>query len=173
VVDKEYARRLSRFHRATTDASLPLPSRRLPSSARTYWAVSAALTSIVPVIAAIAFGVSLGGVAGLLLALAAVVLALLAVFVLPGIRHRRWRYEVRDEEIDIQHGTFVIRRTLVPIRRVQHVETETGPLQDLFDLSSVSFHTAAGETEIPALDVGEAARVRARIAELARNLDDV
>jgi membrane protein YdbS with pleckstrin-like domain len=135
--------------------------------------VSAALLAVVPVIAAIVIGASSGGVLAWLLPLVAVAGALVAVFVLPRIRHRRWRYEVRDEEIDIQHGTFVVKRTLVPIRRVQHVETEAGPLQDLFDLSSVSFHTAAGETEIPALDVGEAARVRARIAELARNLDDV
>jgi hypothetical protein len=93
--------------------------------------------------------------------------------VLPSIRYSRWRYEVRDDEIDIQHGTFVIRRTLVPIRRVQHVETETGPLQGAFELASVAFHTAAGETEIPALARGEAERVRAQIARLARNLDDV
>jgi membrane protein YdbS with pleckstrin-like domain len=135
--------------------------------------VSAGLGAIVPLIAAIVLGVSIGGTLGWLLPLLVLAGALVAVFVLPGIRHRRWRYEVRDEEIDIQHGTFVVRRTLVPIRRVQHVETETGPLQDLFDLSSVAFHTAAGETEIPALDVGEAARVRQRIAALARNLDDV
>jgi uncharacterized protein len=135
--------------------------------------VSAALGSIVPLIAAIAIGQAVGGILAWLLPLVVAAGALVAIFVLPGVRYRRWRYEVRDEEIDIQHGTFVVKRTLVPIRRVQHVETETGPLQDLFDLASVAFHTAAGETEIPALGLGEAARVRARIAELARHLDDV
>jgi membrane protein YdbS with pleckstrin-like domain len=135
--------------------------------------VSAALGAIVPLIAAIALAVAIGGVLAWLLPLLVLAVALVAVFVLPAIRFRRWRYEVREDEIDIQHGTFVIRRTLVPIRRVQHVDTETGPLQGAFELASVAFHTAAGETEIPALGRAEAEQVRARIARLARGLDDV
>jgi membrane protein YdbS with pleckstrin-like domain len=135
--------------------------------------VSAALGAIVPLVIAIVAGVMIGGVLAWLLPLLVLAVALVAVFVLPPLRFRRWRYEVREAEIDIQHGTFVIRRTLVPIRRVQHVETETGPLQGAFELASVAFHTAAGETEIPALGRAEAEEVRARIARLARGLDDV
>jgi uncharacterized protein len=99
--------------------------------------------------------------------------AAVVVAFLPRLRYSRWRYAVRDDEIDIRHGTFVVRRTLVPIRRVQHVETEAGPLLDSFGLASVSFHTAAGATEIPALTSLQAERVRARIALLARTRDDV
>jgi uncharacterized protein len=135
--------------------------------------VSAALGAIVPLGGAIAVAIAAGGALTWLLPLLVLAGALVAVFVLPPVRFSRWRYEVRDDEIDIQHGTFVIRRTLVPIRRVQHVETETGPLQGFFELASVAFHTAAGETEIPALARGEAERVRVQIARLARNLDDV
>jgi membrane protein YdbS with pleckstrin-like domain len=155
------------------DAPLPLPSRRLPDSARTYWAVSAGLSAIVPLIGAIAVGAAVGGALAWSLPVLVVAGALVAVFVLPPLRYSRWRYEVRDEEIDIQHGTFVVKRTLVPIRRIQHVETESGPLQGVFALASVAFHTAAGETAIPALAIGEADRVRGRIARLARDLDDV
>lgn len=154
-------------------APLPAPTRCLPDAARTYWAISAALGSIAPLVGAIVAASLLGGAWSWLLPVAVLAGALVAVFVLPPLRFRRWRYDVRDEEIDIQHGTFVIRRTLVPIRRVQHVETETGPLQGFFALSSVAFHTAAGQTEIPALAHAEAEQVRARIARLARGLDDV
>jgi len=70
-------------------------------------------------------------------------------------------------------GLWTIRRTLVPIRRVQHVDTETSLLQTFFDLATVTFHTAAGATEIPALKRAEAERVRSRVAELARTRDDV
>jgi len=121
--------------------------------------------AVVPVVAAIAGF----GVVGLL----AVVVAVVVVAVAPALRWRRWRYEIRDDEIDLRHGTFTVRRTLVPIRRVQHVDTEVGPLQDSFGLATVKFHTAAGATEIPALDKGEAERVRTRVAELARARDDV
>jgi uncharacterized protein len=99
--------------------------------------------------------------------------AVAAVWVGPEIAWRRWRYEVRDDEIDLKHGLFRIRSTLVPIRRVQHVDTSTGPVQSMFDLATVTFHTAAGSTEIPSLLRGEAEAVRLRVAELARTRDDV
>ena len=96
-----------------------------------------------------------------------------AVVFVPPVRWRRWRYEVRQDEIDLRAGLWTIRRTLVPIRRVQHVDTESDLLQTFYDLATVRFYTAAGETEIPALRRDEAERVRSRIAELARTRDDV
>jgi uncharacterized protein len=90
----------------------------------------------------------------------------------PSVLWRRWRYEIRSEEIDLRHGLFTVKRTLVPIRRVQHVDTESGPLQGTFQLATVSFHTAAGSTKIPALLRGEAETVRRRVAELTRTRDD-
>ncbi len=98
---------------------------------------------------------------------------LLAVTVLPELRHRRWRYEVREHEIDIRHGTFAVTRTIVPMRRVQHVATSRGLLEQAFELATVSFHTAAGGTSIPALWEIEADRVRTRIATLARTADEL
>jgi membrane protein YdbS with pleckstrin-like domain len=99
--------------------------------------------------------------------------AAVAAIVAPQVLWSRWRYEVRDEEIDLRHGLLTVRRTLVPIRRIQHVDTESGPVQGMFDLATVSFHTAAGKTRIPALTRGEAEAVRRRVGELARTRDDV
>jgi hypothetical protein len=98
---------------------------------------------------------------------------LLAVTVIPVLRHRRWRYEVREREIDIRRGTFSVTRTIIPMHRVQHVATTRGLLEQALDLSTVVFHTAAGSTEIPALDAGEAAAVRTRIATLTRTADEL
>jgi uncharacterized protein len=113
-----------------------------------------------------------GGVVPWLPAVAAVVGVALAALVVPGLRYRRWRYEIRDDEIDIRHGALAIRRTLVPMSRVQHVETRTGPLQSLFGLATVIFHTAAGGNPIPQLRGEEADQVRGRIAELSRASTD-
>lgn len=55
-----------------------------------------------------------------------ILIAILKSLVIPAVRWRRWRYEVHDEEIDFQYGVFIIRRTLVPMNRVQHVDTEQG-----------------------------------------------
>ena len=77
-----------------------------------------------------------------------------AIVVVPELRWARWRYEVRDEEIDLRHGTVRITRTLVPMLRVQHVDTTQGPLDQALGLATVVVHTAAGTTTIPALDRG-------------------
>ena len=116
-------------------------------------------------------GGSVGGWGWLALVAALLVLVVRGALV-PELRWRRWRYEIRDDEIDLLHGAFVVRRTLIPIRRVQHVDTESGPLQGSFGLTTVTFHTAAGGVEIPALARGEAEAVRARVALLARTRDD-
>jgi uncharacterized protein len=91
----------------------------------------------------------------------------------PLLRWRTWRYEVRDEEIDLLRGAVVVRRTLVPMTRVQHVDTQRTPLSDLFELRSVTVHTAAGSHSIPALRPGDAAAIRDRIAVLARQPDEL
>ena len=90
--------------------------------------------------------------------------------VVPELRWRRWRWEVREHEIDLQRGILVVRRTLIPMARVQHVETERGVIGQALGLSTVEIHTAAGSHEIPLLRDGDAGR-SARIAELARTDD--
>ena len=112
--------------------------------------------------------VAVFGAIGLL----AIVPALLAVAVVPELRWRRWRYEIRADEIDLQHGLFTVKRTLIPIRRVQHVDSEVSWLQDNFGVATVTFHTAAGGTSIPAIAGLEAENVRRRVAERAKALDD-
>ena len=92
---------------------------------------------------------------------------------LPLLRWRTWRYEVRDEEIDLLRGAVVVRRTLIPMTRVQHVDTQRTPLSDLFELRSVTVHTAADAHAIPALRPGDAAAIRDRIALLARQPDEL
>lgn len=91
----------------------------------------------------------------------------------PLLRWRSWRYEVRDEELDLLRGALVVTRTLVPITRVQHVDTQRNPVGDLFDLRAVIVHTAAGSHDIPALRPGQATAIRDRIALLARTPDDL
>lgn len=96
------------------------------------------------------------------------------VFLLPKLRWRRWRYEVFDQEIYIQHGILIVSRTLVPMIRVQHVDTKQGPILKKYDLASVTISTAATTHEIPALLEVDASALRDRISALARvDEDDV
>ena len=117
-----------------------------------------------------------GGVSilfGVLPVLAVLALAGVTVGVAPGLRWRKWRFEIRPDEVDLQRGIFWISRTLVPLSRIQHVDTRQGPLQRRFGLSTVVFHTAAGPNQIPELSTPVAAEARDRIAELTREQDEL
>jgi uncharacterized protein len=90
----------------------------------------------------------------------------------PMMRWKRWRYEIREQEIELQHGVFVIKRTLVPMVRVQHVDTKQGPILRKYHLSSVTVSTAATVHEIPALEMEEAEEIRIFISKLAKVADE-
>ncbi len=105
--------------------------------------------------------------------LAGIALVIILVGIVPALRWRRWRYEIRAEEVDLQRGIVWINRTLVPLARIQHVDTQRGPLQRRFGLATVIFYTAAGPNHIPELSAPIAAEVRDRISELARERDEL
>ncbi|MEC1503639.1 PH domain-containing protein [Bacillus sonorensis] len=95
-------------------------------------------------------------------------ISVIIIFIIPNIRHRIWRYEVHENEIDIQHGIFVVTRVIVPMVRVQHVDTSQGPLLRKYNLASVQITTAATTHSIPALEMEEADQLRDFISRLAR-----
>lgn len=101
-------------------------------------------------------------------------LIILFVFIVPKIRYRRWRYEIYEQEIYIQHGILIMTRTIVPMIRVQHVDTIQGPILKKYGLSTVTISTAATTHEIPALTDEDASNLRDQISVLARvDEDDV
>ena len=114
-----------------------------------------------------------GGAAATATWIAALVITVAGIVAVPELRWRRWRWEVREHEVDIRRGTLTETRTLVPMQRVQHVDTRRDPLEQALGLATVVFHTAAGENRIPALPVEEAGAVRERIAALARTADEL
>lgn len=96
------------------------------------------------------------------------VLAGLGIFFIPEIRWQRWYYEVDEHEVDLQSGIIIVTRTLVPIKRVQHVDTRQGPILRSYGLADVTISTAATTHRIPALNEETADQVRDQISKFAR-----
>lgn len=108
----------------------------------------------------------------LISAVVPIIYGYLFIYLFPKIRWSRWRYEVREQEIEVQHGLFIVKRTLVPMVRVQHVDTSQGPILKKYGLAEISISTAATTHVIPALLMDEADELRAKISELARVAED-
>ncbi len=89
------------------------------------------------------------------------VVGALHVLVMPRWRFRVHRWEVTDQALYTQSGWFTVERRVAPISRIQTVDTERGPLEQLFGLTKVTITTAsaAGPLKIHGLDAVTAARL--------------
>ena len=144
------------------------PTRRLAPNARWRWRIQQVLFWLVVLVAAliVAGAVDVGWVSTL--SKLPLVGLVVGTAVVPELRWRRWRWDATPEGIVIRHGTFTVTETLIPIVRVQHVDTTSDVIEQALDLSTVVVHTAAGSHKIPLLSVAQADELRDRIADLAR-----
>lgn len=91
------------------------------------------------------------------------------VFVVPVWRYRVHRWDIDAKAVYTRTGWLVQERRIAPISRVQTVDTERGPLDQLFGLANVTVTTAssAGAVRIAALDSDVADRVVAQLTDIA------
>jgi membrane protein YdbS with pleckstrin-like domain len=157
---------------APRPAALGEPSRRLAPKARWVWRAQQLLGWGVAVVVGLGLTGPLDGALATLAVVLPVCGLAVGVALVPELRWRRWRWEVRPDAIDIRHGALTVRRTLVPMLRVQHVDTTRDVLEQQLGLASVRVHTAAGSHTIPLLPLSDADEVRERIADLARTADE-
>lgn len=69
---------------------------------------------------------------------------LLALCLYPPIEYRQWGYIISDDRIEIRHGIFLIKITVIPIVRVQHITITQGPINRKLGISTIVIHTASG-----------------------------
>jgi uncharacterized protein len=107
---------------------------------------------------------------GRLVGLGAAVLLALAAWGwwLVGRAVARWGYAETAEELTITRGSLARRLVVVPYGRMQYVDVNAGPLDQLLGLATVQLHTASPGTTavIPGLPPAEAARLRDRLTAM-------
>jgi uncharacterized protein len=101
---------------------------------------------------------------------ATAVAAAVHLVVMPRWRYRVHRWEATDHAVYTQAGWFSQQRRIAPISRIQTVDTERGPLEQLFGLSNVRVTTAsaAGPLRIHGLDRPVAQKL---VDDLARAIE--
>jgi hypothetical protein len=136
---------------------------------RLVWSVGAVTTAIVlGLLAALVDRFALG--AGLWVALAVAGLALALGVVFAVLRYRIWRFEVRDADLYLERGVLTRVNTVVPFVRVQHVDTQRGPVERALGLSSVVVYTAGSrgaDVTIPGLTPERADDLQEQLRRLA------
>lgn len=138
-----------------------------------WWTIGIPLSLIASggaIIAAVVFTRDFPGARGL--ALIAATLFSLATLtdgvLVPPLRYRRWRYEIRERDVFLSKGAIFFEMTLVPFDRIQYVESRQGPIDRAFSLAQVHIYTAAGRAaQIPGLSIPEAERLREELSKVA------
>ncbi|WP_374727522.1 PH domain-containing protein [Haloactinomyces albus] len=136
--------------------SLRPPRHRVERRAILWWTVQAA-SSVASLLIALALAALWITPATYWLVLALIVVAVLGlcyVVIMPQWRYRVHRYETTDSAVYTAAGWINQEWRVAPLSRIQTVDTQRGPLQQLFRLSSVTVTTAsaAGPLTIDGLD---------------------
>jgi uncharacterized protein len=148
---------------ATPEMELRPPRHRVSPRAIRYWTARAATGWLVVIAVQVAW-LLLTSTDRQWHVLALVLTAVVAaahVAVMPRWRYAVHRWEAAPNAVYTQAGWFDQERRIAPVSRIQTVDTERGPLEQLFGLSSVTVTTAsaAGALEIKGLERAVADRL--------------
>lgn len=81
---------------------------------------------------------------------------------------RAWRFHVAPHALELRHGVLVRRESTIPFHRVQHIDTEAGPLERWLGLTTLVLRTASASSDatVPGIDARHADELRSRILAL-------
>jgi hypothetical protein len=138
------------------------PRHRVSRRAIRYWAVRATAGWLVLAAIEVVWMLSAGHRATHVVLLIVTAIAAAAhVAMMPTWRYRVHRWEAAPSAVYTQSGWFDQERRIAPVSRIQTVDSERGPLEQLFGLASVTVTTAsaAGPLTIDGLDQDVAQRL--------------
>ncbi len=85
-------------------------------------------------------------------------------------RFANWRFDVREEYIEIKKGVFIRVSMYIPYVRVQHIDTVRNPVLRVLGLSSLRVYTAGSkgaDITIPGLDKNRAEKIQEQLKQKA------
>lgn len=82
---------------------------------------------------------------------------------IPRLRYKNWKYALRPTEMVLIRGVFNRVHTIVPLRRIQHLDVSQDLFEQEYDLGKLVIHTAGTRNSavvLPGLNIEEAKRLR-------------
>ncbi|MES3630425.1 MAG: PH domain-containing protein [Longimonas sp.] len=96
----------------------------------------------------------------------------LYILVWPRWRYDAWGYELHEDELVLEYGVITHVRTVVPLRRIQHLDVSQDIFEREFDLGRLIIHTAgtrSSDVVIPGLPLSTAERIRDEVKQYILN----
>lgn len=84
---------------------------------------------------------------------------LLNIFIYPIFEYKQWRYIITEDKIDFSEGIYFIKRTIIPVSRIQHIKVNEGPINRFLKLADIEIVTAGGVHKIPNIELEQAERI--------------
>ncbi len=92
-----------------------------------------------------------------------ILFGVLITFLVPRLQYKYWRFDLRAEELYLERGVLNRVKTIVPLRRIQHLDVSQNVLEREFNLSKLIVHTAGSRSSdvvLPGLRFDEAEQLR-------------
>ena len=151
----------------------PGPSRLDPRVVRVWRLGSAISAAVATVVAALVCAIV---EASFLWTLPVLALGVAEGVLHPRAAYRGWSYTVGEEEVRLRRGVWWRRESVVPLSRIQPVDTQQGPVERAFGLATLVLFTAGSvgaRLVIPGLAAAHAEALRDRLAALGGREDAV
>ncbi|NLA77440.1 MAG: PH domain-containing protein [Clostridiales bacterium] len=97
------------------------------------------------------------------------VLAVLYIAIVPVFRHRRYKYLIADDRIEIIEGILFISRTIVPIDRIHQIDIRRGPIDTAFGVGKVIVTTAGSVARLRFLELKKAEEIAEQLNAIVRD----
>ena len=113
-------------------------------------------TTLASIVAYVAMWIS--GAEPVLMMLAAIALSIVCLGMLcnatfwPPIEYRHIHWQLSDVGLEIRRGVFWKHQIAVPWARAQHADVSQGPLQRMFEIGSLTIHTAGTKNSSITID---------------------
>jgi uncharacterized protein len=101
----------------------------------------------------------------------AILSAVFSIVIEPIYLQRTWRYQIDQQFVQLKHGKWQVKHTLIPMEKVEYVRSEQGPLMRMFNLYKVEIGTTTSNHVIPGIPSEEAMLLKAQIATYAKIQD--
>ncbi len=101
-----------------------------------------------------------------ILTLITITIGIVSTFIVPVLKYKYWKFEVRDEEIYLERGILTRIKTVAPYRRIQHIDVQQSVFERIANLGKLVVYTAGtrgADVILPGLPIEYAEDLRDKL----------